>query len=98
MVSERRLALHRLQSPFARRAVSPPRAAAYSGFTFNAPLKGNSMNPHDYSRMMDAAKARAQELRREAVADFWSAVFSGLRSLAARLRLPRAASMAASAQ
>ncbi|HYE71484.1 MAG TPA: hypothetical protein VD932_08190 [Aquabacterium sp.] len=49
------------------------------------------MNPHDYSRIMDAARARAQELRREAIADFWSAVFSGVRRLAAtRLRLPRA--------
>ena len=49
------------------------------------------MNPHDYSRIMDAARARAQELRREAIADFWSAVFRGLRRLAAtRLRLPRA--------
>ncbi len=45
------------------------------------------MNPHDYARLMDAAKARAHELRREAVAEFWSAVFRGLRRLMT-VRLP----------
>lgn len=46
------------------------------------------MNPDDYSRMMDAAKARALELRREAVVEFWSAVFRGLRRLVT-VRLPQ---------
>lgn len=47
-----------------------------------------STRPADYTRLMEAAKQHAQQLRREAIADFWSeATASALRSLRSARRL-----------
>jgi hypothetical protein len=48
----------------------------------------NSHRPADYTRLMEAAKQHAAQLRREAIADFWSdAAASTLRSLRSARRL-----------
>lgn len=48
----------------------------------------NSTRPADYTRLMEAAKLHAMQLRREAIADFWSdATAAALRSLRSARRL-----------
>jgi hypothetical protein len=45
-------------------------------------------SPMDYDRLMDAAKLRAAQLRREAIADFWSGTGdAALRTLRSSHRL-----------
>lgn len=39
-----------------------------------------SLSPRDYSALMDAAKQRALEARREAIDTFWNAAFAHLAS------------------
>jgi hypothetical protein len=57
----------------------------------------NSTRPADYTRLMEAAKLQAAQLRREAIADFWSDAAAGtLRSLRSARRL--ASSLARHAQ
>lgn len=57
----------------------------------------HSTRPADYARLMDAARRHAEQLRREAIADFWSgAAASTLRSLRSARRL--ASSLARHAQ
>jgi hypothetical protein len=47
-----------------------------------------STRPADYARLMEAAKRHAEQLRREAIADFWSeATATALRSLRSARRL-----------
>lgn len=50
----------------------------------------NGLSPLEHAALMDAAKARALELRREAIRDFWSAVGLAIRSAgrAIRRRMP----------
>lgn len=56
------------------------------------------MNPDDHAHLMQAAKARALELRRQAIDDFWAAVFAYAASLmASSVRAPRSRSTRAPA-
>ena len=42
-------------------------------------------SPHEYNRLMDAAKLRAGQLRREAIRDFWSSCRAACGTLLAKL-------------
>lgn len=39
------------------------------------------MSPNDTAHVIEAAKARAIELRREAIHEFWNAAFAAMRRL-----------------
>ncbi|HMC14333.1 MAG TPA: hypothetical protein VKI18_01785 [Albitalea sp.] len=56
----------------------------------NTELFISSLSPRDHAALIDAAKRRATELRREAIRDFWSAMGRGTRCAwhAMRRRLP----------
>lgn len=65
-----------MQDLFAVHAVSEREGLAYSCRTPSLKGKDVIMTHHysatDYNRLMDAAKARALQLRSEAVEDFWN--------------------------
>jgi hypothetical protein len=72
----------------------------------NTPIEFASHNPTEISRLHDAARARAEALRREAIDDFWrganavlSTAFTDANRAAARLaaRLRQHAKLRASA-
>lgn len=61
-----------VQYPFAAGTVSQPVAAAYSEPTQGKDLIMNRSDAmQDYNRLMELAKQRAGQLRREAIEDFW---------------------------
>lgn len=57
------------------------------------PLAGK-LSPQDHAALIDAAKRRAEELRRAAASDFWRAVEHAVRQAMSGLRKTRGAGQA----